>query len=114
MCIGVCVYACRVQKGTSDLLDLELQVVMSQSMCVLGTEFQSSEDQHVFLMSEPFLQTSAPISQNTDSSVLDSSLTCVEVLNCAHCYNICNAMWRRDHACLLWDNSFLPCHLNYF
>lgn len=82
-CACVCVHggcACRFQKGTSDLLDLELQVAMSQPIWILGTEFQSSEDQHVFLMSEPFLQTSV-----TGSSVLNSSLTCVEVFKCAHC-----------------------------
>lgn len=48
--------ACRNQKRASDLLELELQVVMSRLIWVLGTKLQSSGKAVTPLTAESFLQ----------------------------------------------------------
>lgn len=59
VCVLICAYecsACRVWKRMSDLLELELQAVVSHSIWVLGTELGSSlQEQCEFLTAKSSL-----------------------------------------------------------
>lgn len=59
MCMHVhmCVVAYGIQKTVLDILELELQEIVSHPIWVLGTELRSSERVAYALTTESFLQT---------------------------------------------------------
>lgn len=81
MCVEPCkCNAHRGQKGESDPLELELQVVVSCCRWVLRIELRSLQERYALLTTEP-PHPHFPISSNKTCSYLEASLAVVPILN---------------------------------